>query len=103
MATLSEEQSPTELMWQLQADEEKCKHGFDRSAWRDDSVVEFITIFHSSFIEVLPCNGRLLWKCLTAARDAVMDEFAEVWGDSAKNGYCNFTLAVCWNAPIPER
>ena len=79
-ADSSEQPLATQIQQQFQIDEEKCKHGFDRST----DITQFMDEFYSSFREDLRCGDRSIATCLIGARKATMDKFAAVWKDLAK-------------------
>ncbi len=66
---------------QVQSGNAKCLHGFDPD--RKKNCSQFATAFYKSFDEAIGRDISLV-GCLIAARDATMDEYAEVWNDSAK-------------------
>ena len=61
-----------------------CTHGFNPVGQVKYMSFDFITTFHSAFIDGLRCGGRTLSECLVDARSATWEEFADVWNDSAK-------------------
>ena len=73
-----------QLTQQLQAGgaNTTCKHGLD--SFPSNELLRFINTFESSLVEFLRCGERVLWECLLNARKATMDEFTDVWHDSAK-------------------
>ena len=75
--------SEAQMLQQFIDGEEKCKHAFDPSITTDDSVKGFVNAFTKSFVEAME-RGQTLTDYLIEARDATLDEFADVWRDSAK-------------------
>ena len=77
------EQSLSAQMRQLQMSG-KCRHGFDPVVSIDDFPIEkFVRAFRSSFSDVVEVGGLSLAGCLVAAGKATVDEFTDVWRDSA--------------------
>ena len=71
-------------MRQLQVREE-CKHGFDHPfASTDDVILQFVSAFMESFDKAMERRDRSVLDCLSDARNATLDEFSNVWSDSAK-------------------
>ena len=73
---------------QLQADEgeggKKCTHGIDPLPSRHNSVVKFMCAIQYSFIKGVRCGDRSLSDCLIAAKNAALDEFADIRDDPTK-------------------
>ena len=87
------EQSMAARMRQLQIGEggEKCDHGYHTAYKRDfdpfsskEEFLRFMSVFCGSLFEAVECGDRSLPDCLIAARDASMEEFADLWKDSTK-------------------
>jgi len=79
-----EEQLTAAQMQRVQSGNAKCLHGFDPvSDIHITNCSQFVIAFLESFDEARG-SGTSLQICLIAARDATMDEYAEVWNDSAK-------------------
>mmetsp|Transcript_9467 Transcript_9467/g.14455 ORF Transcript_9467/g.14455 Transcript_9467/m.14455 type:complete len:261 (-) Transcript_9467:62-844(-) len=71
---------PEEQIQRIQSgNSNKCMHGGDVTV----TALQFTYAFFKSFDEARG-NGLSILKCLTAAHDVTMDEYAEVWIDSAK-------------------
>ena len=66
---------------QLPPDEIICTHGFTPHSEDEHICIEFISTFSREFFE---CSGRSLAACLVEAKNATMDEFADVWKDLVK-------------------
>ena len=67
-----------------------CKHGLD--SLPSTEAIRFLGAFQSSLVDFLRCGKRVLWECLLDAKDATMDEFANVWHDIAK---LEIAMSVC--------
>ena len=79
-----EEQLTAAQMQRVQSGNAKCLHGFDPvSDIHITNCSQFVIAFLESFDEARG-SGTSLQICLIAARDATMDEYAEVWTDSAE-------------------
>jgi len=69
----------------------KCMHGSNKI---DAICSRFVFTFNEAFNEAackVPYADADLLSCLAAAQDATLDEFAEVWCDSAK-----MKMAISW-------
>ena len=83
--TLPEEQSLLVQILQLHFSEIKCKHGVERVVSTGNSVVRFVDAFKESFFEAIRRGDRPFDASIFVdAKIATMDEFADVWKDSAK-------------------
>ena len=71
--------SPTKVL--MDSNNPKCWHNGNDSL---DFSSPFVDKFHESFIDAATRGERSLPDCLIDARSATMDEFADVWHDSAK-------------------
>ncbi len=60
----------------------KCKHGFDPISSREISL-QFAVAFRESFYKANTGDDRPLLDCLEIAEDATLDDYTEVWNDSA--------------------
>ncbi len=65
----------------------KCWHGLDDPTISEAEGTFICSQFTPAFNEAVDAvkgSGASLLQCLTAARDATLDEYADVWNDSAK-------------------
>ena len=84
---VSESNNPTTFMRGL--NQLKCKHGVEPPLLSTDICLRFAFAFGESFdvhcdIDATDGGERLLSRCLIEAQKDTVDEFAEVWNDSAK-------------------
>ena len=64
-----------------------CSHGADAGSFSSistDICFHLATRFEGAFSSASKDSDRSLWEMIEGARDATMDEFSEVWKDSAK-------------------
>ena len=72
-----------------------CKHGADPSSSQSDSLcIQFVRAFHEKVVEAKKDSHRHLLTCLLDAQSATMDEFADVWYDSAMETAMSVFLSV---------
>mmetsp|Transcript_9475 Transcript_9475/g.14470 ORF Transcript_9475/g.14470 Transcript_9475/m.14470 type:complete len:273 (-) Transcript_9475:62-880(-) len=82
-ANEGEEQLTAAQMQRVQSGDAKCLHGVDPHGADRKNSSPFMTAFYKSFDEARGSDTSFE-VCLIVARDATMDEFSEVWNDSAK-------------------
>ena len=61
---------------------QKCRHGFDNMF--DSICAQFVAAFRDAFSDSLKDKNNSLSDCLIDAHTATIEEFADVWKDSAK-------------------
>ena len=84
-ATLPEQSLAAQMrQLQLQLRDKECKHGLFDPDSTNNIHIQFINAFNSSLIDALRSDCSPVSGCLVHARSATLDEFSNVWKDSAK-------------------
>ena len=87
-ANSSEKSLLKALMRQLQINVGKCWHATIPASPENFSG-EFVCAFDSAFREAIGSGAQSIVKCFMAAQVATLNEYAEVWNDSAKMEIAN--------------